>query len=147
MVTFLLVTIGWVFFRAADLVQSRQVLAQMFTGGLGHDLRAGRGRGKTRMVRARGEGAGAGLRFRARTDVAVPGAIRRVRLADSVHLFSVLRSLTGRRRGARCQRAGVDVPADTSQRTGTSLAQEARPVGRLFGASVDLVHKPAAAAS
>jgi alginate O-acetyltransferase complex protein AlgI len=37
-VTFLLVMIGWVFFRAADLAQSRQVLAQMFTGKLGRDL-------------------------------------------------------------------------------------------------------------
>jgi len=36
--TFLLVMIGWVFFRAADLAESRQVLAQMFTGGLGRDL-------------------------------------------------------------------------------------------------------------
>ncbi|HXN45227.1 MAG TPA: MBOAT family protein [Bryobacteraceae bacterium] len=36
--TFLLVMIGWVFFRAADLAQSRQVLTQMFTGKLGRDL-------------------------------------------------------------------------------------------------------------
>jgi alginate O-acetyltransferase complex protein AlgI len=36
--TFLLVMIGWVFFRAADLAQSRQILTQMFTGSRGHDL-------------------------------------------------------------------------------------------------------------
>jgi len=36
--TFLLVMIGWVFFRAADLAQSRQVLAQMFSRTNGRDL-------------------------------------------------------------------------------------------------------------
>jgi len=36
--TFVLVMIGWVFFRAADLAQSRQVLAQMFSAHRGHDL-------------------------------------------------------------------------------------------------------------
>jgi D-alanyl-lipoteichoic acid acyltransferase DltB (MBOAT superfamily) len=36
--TFLLVMIGWVFFRAADLAQSRQVLAQMFSRTYGRDL-------------------------------------------------------------------------------------------------------------
>jgi D-alanyl-lipoteichoic acid acyltransferase DltB (MBOAT superfamily) len=37
-VTFLLAMIGWVFFRAADLTQSRQVLAQMFSRANGRDL-------------------------------------------------------------------------------------------------------------
>ena len=36
--TFLLVMIGWVFFRAANLPQSRQVLAQMFSRAAGRDL-------------------------------------------------------------------------------------------------------------
>jgi hypothetical protein len=36
--TFALVMIGWVFFRAADLPQSAQVLAQMFHGGQSHSL-------------------------------------------------------------------------------------------------------------
>jgi len=36
--TFALVTIGWVFFRAADLHQSGQVLGQMFHGGRSHSL-------------------------------------------------------------------------------------------------------------
>jgi len=36
--TFALVMIGWVFFRAADLRQSGQVLGQMFHGGSSHSL-------------------------------------------------------------------------------------------------------------
>ncbi len=36
--TFALVTIGWVFFRAADLHQSAYVIAQMFTGPTGRSL-------------------------------------------------------------------------------------------------------------
>jgi alginate O-acetyltransferase complex protein AlgI len=36
--TFALVMIGWVFFRAADLRQSGQVLGQMFNGGHSHSL-------------------------------------------------------------------------------------------------------------
>ncbi|MEI9975358.1 MAG: MBOAT family protein, partial [Ignavibacteriota bacterium] len=36
--TFVLVMIGWVFFRAADLRQSGQVLGQMFSGGHSHSL-------------------------------------------------------------------------------------------------------------
>jgi D-alanyl-lipoteichoic acid acyltransferase DltB (MBOAT superfamily) len=36
--TFVLVMIGWVFFRAADLRQSGQVLGQMFNGGHSHSL-------------------------------------------------------------------------------------------------------------
>jgi alginate O-acetyltransferase complex protein AlgI len=36
--TFVLVLIGWVFFRAADLTESKAVLAQMFGGGRGHGL-------------------------------------------------------------------------------------------------------------
>ncbi len=36
--TFVLVLIGWVFFRAADLGQSVQVLGQMFGGGRGNML-------------------------------------------------------------------------------------------------------------
>jgi len=36
--TFGLVLIGWVFFRAADLPQSRQILGQMFSRPGGHTL-------------------------------------------------------------------------------------------------------------
>jgi alginate O-acetyltransferase complex protein AlgI len=36
--TFALVMVGWVFFRAADLPQSGQVLGQMFHGGYSHSL-------------------------------------------------------------------------------------------------------------
>jgi alginate O-acetyltransferase complex protein AlgI len=36
--TFLLAMIGWVFFRAADLTQSRQILTQMYSGPAGRDL-------------------------------------------------------------------------------------------------------------
>ena len=39
-VTFALVTVGWVFFRAADLPQSLAVLQQMFAGDTGHLLLA-----------------------------------------------------------------------------------------------------------
>jgi D-alanyl-lipoteichoic acid acyltransferase DltB (MBOAT superfamily) len=38
LLTFGLVTIGWVFFRAADLRQSLEVLSQMFSGSLGYLL-------------------------------------------------------------------------------------------------------------
>lgn len=38
LLTFALVMIGWVFFRAADLSQSAEVLAQMFSGALGRVL-------------------------------------------------------------------------------------------------------------
>ena len=37
-VTFCLALIGWVFFRAADLPQSLQVIGQMFSGAAGHTL-------------------------------------------------------------------------------------------------------------
>jgi D-alanyl-lipoteichoic acid acyltransferase DltB (MBOAT superfamily) len=40
LVTFALVMIGWVFFRAADLPQSLQVLREMFRGARGHLLLA-----------------------------------------------------------------------------------------------------------
>ena len=36
--TFALVTLGWVFFRAANWTQTRQVLHQMFSGPIGRDL-------------------------------------------------------------------------------------------------------------
>jgi hypothetical protein len=35
LLTFVLMLVGWVFFRAADLRQSFQVLSQMFAGGAG----------------------------------------------------------------------------------------------------------------
>ena len=107
--TFVLALIGWVFFRAADLRQSVQVLGQMFggsggqraagalafrPGGAGPDS-VGRG-GEVGVVRARRPGAAAGLRVGAGRDAVLPGNLRRFGRGHSVHLLPVL-AADGRR--------------------------------------------------
>ena len=100
--TFVLALIGWVFFRAADLPQSVQVLRQMIGGGRagaagalafrpggpGLDSR-GRG-GKIGVVRAGGPCAYAGLRVRAGRGVVLPGNLRRAGCSHSLCLLPVL---------------------------------------------------------